>query len=102
MIALFGEDLDPLMAPCAGTVVVVANAHLAGFGVQNVGTMAFGVHPGLDDLFGRDVAPGGILAGRSILHAVLIEHGEALGAIGTGVRINGCDLFGTLLSRFIH
>lgn len=52
-----GEDLDPLMAPGAAAVVVVANAHSTGFGVQNVGTMAFGLHPGIHDLLAEKRCP---------------------------------------------
>ena len=92
-----GEDLDPLMAPSAAAVVVVANAHGTGFGVQNVGTMAFGLHPGIHDLLRRNAAPGGVLTGGSCGHAVLLEHGEALAAIRTGMGVDGSDLFGTLL-----
>ena len=62
-----GEDLDPLMAPSAGAVVVVANTHCTSFGIQNVCAMAFGVHPGIHDFFRRNAAPCGILASSGIL-----------------------------------
>ena len=89
------------MAPCAGAVVVVTNAHLASFGIQDVGTMASGVHPCIDDLFRRDAAPSGILAGRIIGHTVVIQNGEALGTIGTNVRVHSRDFFGTLHSSCV-
>ena len=77
-----GEDLDPLMAPSAAAVVVVANTHLASLRVQDIGAMAFGVHPCVADLFRRDAAPCGILAGGGIGNAVVLQDGKALGAIG--------------------
>ena len=60
--------------------------------------MAFGVHPGIHDFFRRNAAPCGILASSGIRHAVLAENSVPLGTIGTNVRIDGCDLFGALLS----
>ena len=89
------------MAPSTGAVVVVANTHCTGFGIQNVCAMAFGVHPGIHDFFRRNVAPCGILASSGIRHAVLAENSIPLGTIGTNVRIDGCDLFGALLSGTI-
>ena len=89
------------MAPSAGAVVVVANTHCTSFGIQNVCAMAFGVHPGIHDFFRRNVAPCGILASSGIRHAVLAENSIPLGTIGTNVRIDGCDLFGALLSGTI-
>ena len=86
------------MAPSAGAVVVVANTHCTSFGIQNVCAMAFGVHPGIHDFFRRNAAPCGILASSGIRHAVLAENSVPLGTIGTNVRIDGCDLFGALLS----
>ena len=68
-----GEDLDPLMAPGAAAVVVVANAHGTGFGVQNVRTMAFGLHPGIHDLLRRNAAPGGVLTGAAGPDAVRVR-----------------------------
>ena len=86
------------MAPSAGAVVVVANTHCTSFGIQNVCAMAFGVHPGIHDFLRRNAAPCGILASSGIRHAVLAENSVPLGTIGTNVRIDGCDLFGALLS----
>ena len=86
------------MTPGAVAIVVVANTHLASLRVQDIGAMAFGVHPCVDDLFRRDAAPCGILASSGIRHAVLAENSVPLGTIGTNVRIDGCDLFGALLS----
>lgn len=71
------------MAPSAVAVVVVTNTHLASLRVQDIGTMAFGVHPCVDDLFRRDAAPCGILAGGGIGDAIVLQDGEALRAIGT-------------------
>ena len=89
------------MAPSAGAVVVVANTHCTSFGIQNVCAMAFGVHPGIHDFFRRNAAPCGILASSGIRHAVLAENSVPLGTIGTNVRIDGCDLFGALLSGLL-
>lgn len=32
-------------------VIVARNAHLAGFRIEEDGTVAIGIHPGIDDLF---------------------------------------------------
>ena len=42
------------MAPGTAAVVVVAHAHFASIGVQDVGAVAGAVHPALHDLLGRD------------------------------------------------
>ena len=73
------------MTPGAVAVVVVANTHLTSLRIQDVSTMTFGVHPCVDDLFRRDAAPCGILAGGGIGDAVVLQDGEALRAIGTDV-----------------
>ena len=80
------------MAPSAVAVVVVTNTHLASLRVQDIGTMAFGVHPCVDDLFRRDAAPCGILAGGGIGDAVVLQDGEALGTIGTDVGVYNLSL----------
>ena len=85
------------MAPSAGAVVVVANTHCTGFRIQNIRTVAFGVHPCRYDLFGRNAAPCGILTGSSIGHTVFTEHGVPLGTIGAHMRVHSCDLLGTML-----
>ena len=82
------------MAPSAVAVVVVTNTHLASLRVQDIGTMAFGVHPCVDDLFRRDAAPCGILASGGIGDAVVLQDGEALGTIGTDVGVHNGDLLG--------
>ena len=82
------------MTPSAVAVVVVTNTHLASLRVQDIGTMAFGVHPCIDDFFRRDAAPCGILAGGGICDAIVLQDGEALRAIGTDVGVHNGDLLG--------
>ena len=82
------------MTPGAVAIVVVANTHLASLRVQDIGAMAFGVHPCVDDLFRRDAAPCGILAGGGIGNTVVLQDGKALGAIGADVRVYNGDLLG--------
>ena len=85
------------MAPLRIGIVVVAKAHILGGGVHDIDTVAFRSHPVCNDLFGRGLAPGGILAGGGIRHAVLLQHGEAVGAIGAGVGSDLCHFLCALI-----
>ena len=98
ILRLLCEDLDPVVAPLRIGIVVVAKAHILGGGVHDIDTVAFRSHPVCNDLFGRGLAPGGILAGGGIRHAVLFQHGEAVGAIGAGVGSGLCNFLCALLS----
>lgn len=97
VLRLLCEDLDPVVAPLRIGIVVVAKAHILGGGVHDIDTVAFRSHPVCNDLFGRGLAPGGILAGGGIRHTVLLQHGEAVGAIGAGVGSDLCHFLCALI-----
>lgn len=90
------------MRVLAGCAVVVAHAHLTSLGVEDVGAMASGVHPVVDDLSRAHAAPRGVLAGSGAGGVGLIPYSEAAGAVRTGVGSVDGDLLGADLSGLIE
>ena len=87
-----GDQHCPVGTVIAVGVIVARNAHLAGFRIEEDGTVAIGIHPGIDDLFRAAAAPGSNFANGLIFHVKGVQHGKAAGAIGTGVGVDLCQL----------
>ena len=96
------EQLHPVDGPVR--LREAAHAHAGITGIENVGTVARRVHPGVHDSLIVRLAEGNVFAGGP--GGILAQDGEAAGAVGPGVRIVGGQLHrplhGGVQQRGVH
>lgn len=85
--------------------LVVAYAEVLSIGVEDVGFVAVGFHPAVEDLLGGFLACGDILGDPAVRSVASINDALAHGATagrGVGEEVLGGHLLGVILSGFVE
>ena len=77
---LANKHLGPVVAVCS-----ISNADLGVGGVQDVGPVTAGIHPGVDHSLGRSLSIGNVFTGSAEGQSKGLDHLEGCAVGGTGM-----------------